>query len=175
MHILLMEALLGLDFIEANGCVRDPAQGDCFFKSRALVTLLLQKKQRCSTFWGSSTNSEQLLTVSMKETVCIPPKHEVQVLGMMHCELKNGIWVLEAAHSHTTKTIPVANAVVRPEKGIVPVEVLNPGFETITIYAGDIVAKIEHMDTSQMLIVSSLNAQDEQKPQMSSRYPRRKS
>ena len=31
---LPMEAFLRLEFIQAHGCVLDPAQGDCFVKSR---------------------------------------------------------------------------------------------------------------------------------------------
>ena len=42
---------------------------------------------------------------------------------------------------------------MKPEKGVVPVQVLNPGTESITIYAGDIVAKMEYMDTSKALLV----------------------
>ena len=167
---LPMEALLVLDFIQAHGCVLDPAQGDCFVKSRG-VTLPLQQKQKCSEFQGSSLSSAQLVTsvtVSIKETVRIPAKHEVQVLGMAHDELQKGTWILEAASSHIKKQIHVANAVVKPEKGAVPVQVLNPGTETITIYAGDIVAKMEHMDTSlssQTSLVGSLKvAEDEQEP-----------
>ena len=166
---LPMEALLGLDFIQAHGYVLDPAQGDCFIKSRG-VTLPLQQKQKCSESQGSSLNSVQLLTsvtVSIKETVRIPAKHEVQVLGMAHGELQKGTWILEAASSRIKKQIHVANAVVKPEKGVVPVQVLNPGTETITIYAGDIVAQMEHMDTSQALLVGSLKvAEDEQEPQI---------
>ena len=151
-------------------CVLDPAQGDCFVKSRG-VTLPLQQKQKCSEFQGSSLSSAQLVTsvtVSIKETVRIPAKHEVQVLGMAHDELQKGTWILEAASSHIKKQIHVANAVVKPGKGAVPVQVLNPGTETITIYAGDIVAKMEHMDTSlssQTSLVGSLKvAEDEQEP-----------
>ena len=166
---LPMEALLGLDFIQAHGCVLDPAQGDCFIKSRG-VTLPLQQKQKCSESQGSSLNSVQLLTsvtVSIKETVRIPAKHEVQVLGMAHGELQKGTWILEAASSRIKKQIHVANAVVKPEKGVVPVQVLNPGTETITIYAGDIVAQMEHMDTSQALLVGSLKVtEDEQELQI---------
>ena len=104
------------------------------------------------------------VTVSIKETVRIPAKHEVQVLGMAHGELQKGTWIFEVASSHIMKQIHVANAVVKPEKGVVPVQVLNPGTETITIYA---VAKMEHMDTSQTLLVGSLKvAEDEQEPQI---------
>ena len=134
------------------------------------MTLPLQQKQKCSESQGSSLNSVQLLTsvtVSIKETVRIPAKHEVQVLGMAHGELQKGTWILEAASSRIKKQIHVANAVVKPEKGVVPVQVLNPGTETITIYAGDIVAQMEHMDTSQALLVGSLKvAEDEQEPQI---------
>ena len=107
------------------------------------------------------------VTVSIKETVHIPAKHEVQVLGMAHGELQKGIWILEGASNHIKKPIHVANALVKPEKGVVPVQVLNPGTETITIYAGDIVANMEHMNTSQTLMVGSLKvAEDEQEPQI---------
>ena len=131
------------------------------------MTLPLQQKQKCSESQGSSLNSVQLLTfvtVSIKETVRIPAKHEV---GMAHGELQKGTWILEAASSRIKKQIHVANAVVKPEKGVVPVQVLNPGTETITIYAGDIVAQMEHMDTSEALLVGSLKvAEDEQEPQI---------
>ena len=118
------------------------------------------------------------ITVSIKETVRIPAKHEVQVLGMAHGELQKGTWILEAASSRIKKQIHVANAVVKPEKGVVPIEVLNPGTETIMIYAGDIVAQMEHMDTSLALLVGSLKvAEDEQEPQIDylERYLERKS
>ncbi|KAL5488507.1 hypothetical protein EMCRGX_G017449 [Ephydatia muelleri] len=66
--------------------------------------------------------------------------------------MAKGTWILEAASSHVKKQIHVANSVVKPEKGVVPVQVLNPGTESITIYAGDIVAKMEYMDTSKALL-----------------------
>ena len=148
---LPMEALLGIDFILQNGCVLDPAEGKIIVRSKAGMTLTLQgKTPKCYIVKKRTT-----ACVTLKNTIRIPPFHEVDVSGVVVGDLEQGPWLIDST-GLSKKAIQVANALVVPKNGTVPVRLMNSSRQPVTVYRGDSLARMELLKSSEGVTIGSL-------------------
>ena len=152
---LPMEALLGMDFILQNGCILDPAAGKIRVRSKPGMTLPLQSNvPRCDAAKLCTT-----ACVSLKETIKIPPLHEVEVNGTFTGELEPGPWLRESS-GVPKRTVHVANAIVIPRNGMVTMRLMNSSCEPVTVYHGDLIARMELLKSSEVVTIGCLSTEE---------------
>ena len=152
---LPMEALLGMDFILQNGCILDPAAGKIRVRSKPGMTLPLQSNvPRCDAAKLCTT-----ACVTLKETIKIPPLHEVEVNGTFTGELEPGPWLIESS-GVPKKTVHVANAIVIPRNGMVTMRLMNSSCEPVTVYQGDLIARMELLKSSEVVTIGCLSTEE---------------
>ena len=119
------------------------------------MTLPLQSKvPRCDAAKLCTT-----ACVALKETVKIPPLHEVEVNGTFTGELEPGPWLIESS-GVPKKTVHVANAIVIPRNGMVPVRLMNSSCEPVTVYHGDLIARMELLKSSEGVTVGCFSTEE---------------
>ena len=147
---LTTEAILGIDFLEANKCTLDMGNRTlCFPGSQSL---------RVSP--ASSTSPVSPITVSLVDTVRIPPESELEVMAHVHtdnhpkCTQLTQPCMLEQT---PLKRLPVcvARALVTPSPAGVPIRLLNPSAETVTVYKHTSVAIMEPIDSASISQVNT--------------------
>ena len=152
---LPMEAHLGMDFILQNGCVLDPAAGKIVVGSKPGMTLPLQgKAPKCDTMKKCTT-----VFVILKDTIKISPFHEVDVCGVFVVDLEQGPWLIDST-SMSKKAVQVANALVMPKNGTVPVRLMNSSSQPVTVYSGDSLAKMELLKSSEGVAIGCLSTEE---------------
>lgn len=151
---LPMEALLGADFIESNHCILDLANKECMFKDRR-VKLHLEKRRQPGLEPAVPSLTTCMAIVTAHDAITIPPKHEMEVLGATSPDVRQGTWILEASNAFK-ESLHVANCIVTPRCGTVPLRVLNLSSEVLTILPGEKLAIIERLSKSQGAVVATL-------------------
>ena len=153
---LPMEALLGMDFIVLNGCVLDPAEGKIVVRSKPGMTLPLEGKAPKRDQVKKYTTA----CITLRNTIKIPPLHEVDVCGLVGRDLEQGPWLIDSTSMSKKAAIQVANALVIPKNGTVPVRLMNSSCEAITVYCGDSLARMELLKSSEGVTVGSLTMEE---------------
>ena len=119
------------------------------------MTLPLQSKvPRCDAAKLCTT-----AYVALKEAIKIPPLHEVEVNGTFTGELEPGPWLIESS-GVPKKTVHVANAIVIPRNGMVPVRLMNSSCEPVTVYHGDLIARMELLKSSEGVTVGCFSTEE---------------
>ena len=139
---LTSEAILGKDFLRANKCVIDVGRDTLHFETRG-VTLSL----------NSPPGSQQVarVSVTLSETLEIPPRSEMEVMAKIPGAATEGTWMVEQGEKNSA--VLVARALVAPEQEEVPLRLLNVRDESITVKKGTTVAQ---MDAITMETVTSI-------------------
>ncbi len=135
---LTTEAILGLDFMEAHGCTLDTREKQLQFADRRVVANLSR-----STDLASCAVQAR---VTLEETVRVPGLSEMEVTGTVRglpAGVDREVWLMEGERSKRMAAM-VANAVVKPnDNNHVPVRLVNPREETVTIHRGTRIATLE--------------------------------
>ena len=139
-----MEALLGLDFIQQNGCVLDPANRICRIKNSS--TLHLEQKP------GPQPPSKGMGLLN--ETVHIPPRNEIEIAGSLSSPKMEGHLCMIEQTCGNRRGIYIANAAVIPNNGSVPLRILNPRPLRLSVYKGETLALIEELDMRHDTVVT---------------------
>ena len=107
---ITIEAILGLDFLEANSCVIDCGQKVLTFPSQKLSIPFLSK----------TTTEQGVATVGLvlKEKTVVPAGSEMEVMVKIAGPVTNGTWFV-GHKSATCNGVMVANAVVSPSSNVV--------------------------------------------------------
>ena len=132
---LSTEAIIGLDFLEhiqatidlVNEKIILPNDGGHF---------LLQK---------GCTNTDDgacSLTVCAMETIQVPPSSEMEIMATVQGQPCIGPWPLEGVQRGRLPVV-IARALVEPRAGCVPVRLVNPRSEPMTIYQNTTLATLE--------------------------------
>ena len=129
---LTIEAILGLDFMENNGCTLD-------LKCRLLTLADSTTIPLSPEVKPESTTQLAVLEIS---TLRIPPTSEVKVMGHVNGNISEYPHILEHL-SHKRLPVRVARALVIPSSLGVPVRLMNPTSETVTIYKTSNIATID--------------------------------
>ena len=130
---LTSEAILGLDFLEANNCTLEMADRKLTFPERGVAVSL----------YDSSPDPELLQArVTIDETLTIPPFSMLETMARVNGKVRGQTWLLQECR---TKQLPVkiANGLVNSTCDQVPVRVLNPSPDSRVVYKGTKIATVE--------------------------------
>ena len=154
---LTADAILGMDFLDANKCTLEMANKVLRFPNRG-VSISLQDP--------SSQPHIIQARVTLEETLSIPPFSEMEVMAKVSEGLHQGTWLLEECKS---KNLPVrvARALVNPITRTMPVRLLNLSSDTTTVFKGTKVATVEECDTAPIIRAMSVSTAAEKIPRVS--------
>ena len=138
---ITVEAILGMDFLEANKCVLDLCRGELVAKDVGMIPLQPQ-----------SSSKSSCLKVTLVETNAIPAASEVEVKARVCTPSDKHIWMVEGKSARLP--IRVARALVRPQNNLIPLRIVNTNLTPVTIYKGSTVAQAECMDEANIKVVS---------------------
>ena len=139
-HVYVMsgittEALLGLDFLESHQCSFDAGKKTFSF-SESGTKVLLRKGDDVETI--NSVNSS--LSLRLKNTVKLPPLSELETLAVADIQHPaGGTWLVEG-QSNGRHPVMVARGVVTANDEAIPIRLLNPSTEEVTLYGRSCVA-----------------------------------
>ena len=142
---LKAQAILGVDFLERNGCVINAAKRTLHLHGLAIP---LQTNPSLEVVQAS---------VLLQETLRIPGLSEVEVMVNSSHPLKDGTWLLEGMQE---KDLPclVARSLVTPVVGgdatCVLARLMNPASGTITLYKGTKIGRVERVEEAAVATVS---------------------
>ena len=130
---LTTEAIIGLDFLRQYNARIDIAKQELQLGEQ---TLPLKQPTR-------QTDNE--VKVRAETTTRIPPRSEMEIMACLEAETGPGTWLLEQSQGKKTTTV-IARALIETKSNRVPVRVLNPELEEVTIYAGAQIAALESVN-----------------------------
>ena len=144
---ITIEAILELDFLEANSCVIDCGQKVLTFPSQKLSIPFLSK----------TTKEQGVATVGLvlKEKTVVPAGSEMEVMVKIADPVTNGTWFV-GHKSATCNGVMVANAVVSPRSNVVPVRILNPRDEMVVLKKGTQIASMELLEQDPVINISTV-------------------
>ena len=87
--------------------------------------------------------------IAARETFTIGAMSEMETMGEMQSDCE-GTWITEAKQPRRTQVV-VARAIVTPQGGRVPMRLLNPKSEPLTIYKGTRLAIAEPIDPVEII------------------------
>eukprot|EP00731_Ephydatia_muelleri_P034801 Em0078g1a len=153
---ITIEAILGLDFLEANSCVIDCGQKVLTFPSQKLSIPFLSK----------TTTEQGVATVGLvlKEKTVVPAGSEMEVMVKIAGPVTNGTWFV-GHKSATCNGVMVANAVVSPSSNVVPVRILNPRDEMVVLKKGTQIASMELLEQDPVINISTVMKNAEVSPE----------
>ncbi|KAL5496553.1 hypothetical protein EMCRGX_G012859 [Ephydatia muelleri] len=153
---ITIEAILGLDFLEANSCVIDCGQKVLTFPSQKLSIPFLSK----------TTTEQGVATVGLvlKEKTVVPAGSEMEVMVKIAGPVTNGTWFV-GHKSATCNGVMVANAVVSPSSNVVPVRILNPRDEMVVLKKGTQIASMELLEQDTVINISTVMKNAEVSPE----------
>ena len=134
---LTSEGILGLNFLHQQNAVIDLASKTLHMRENGHLMKLGDMKE--------ARNSTPEPQVHAATTVEVPSRTCLQTTATLTAAVE-GIWEMEDA---TVKCRPyaVARSLVEPNGTEVPVRILNPTSEPITVYAGVLLGTLEHVAT----------------------------
>ena len=141
---ITIEAILGLDFLEANSCVIDCGQKVLTFPSQKLSIPFLSK----------TTTEHEVATVGLvlKEKTVVPAGSEMEVM----VKIAGPVTWFVGHKSATCNGVMVANAVVSPSSNVVPVRILNPRDEMVVLKKGTQIASMELLEQDPVINISTV-------------------
>ena len=154
---LTADAILGMDFLNANKCTLEMANKVLHFPNRG-VSISLQDP--------SSQPHIIQAQVTLEETLRILPLSEMEVMAKVSEGLHQGTWLLEECKS---KNLPVsvACALVNPVTPTMPVRLLNLSSDTTTVIKGTKLATVEECNTAPIIRVMSVSTTPVKIPRVS--------
>ena len=149
---LTAEAILGLDFMEAQESTIDTGK-KLFTLTRHGVSLPLSRH-------GAEVQSYPCMSVRLQETRCIPRQSEIEVVAQVDHLITGGNWIVEQDPKRSLPVM-VARAVVSPNRGEIPIRVMNVGNDAITMYRGTILAVAEELDGNHNVAIETVQHEKE--------------
>ena len=130
---LTTEAILGRDFLRDNHCVIDVGKSLIKFENAGITLNLM----------GSAHNSQIAhVSVIVDATLQVPGCSEIDIMAKVPSVAKGGSWIVESIPAKNN-AVMVARTLVSPCNQMVPVRVLNPRPERITVSKGTTIATME--------------------------------
>ena len=97
--------------------------------------------------------------ITLKETAVFPPLHEVDVIGLFTGELERGPWIIDSSGLPKSQ-VCIANALVIPRNGTVPVRLMNPSSLQGTLHCGDTLSTMELLNNSEGITIGCLSTEE---------------
>ena len=154
---LTTEAILGMDFLEANDCTIDIGKKQLLFPKLKLSIPLKD---------GAVAHIGVTLTTSLH----IPAMSEIEVTAKINGVSNTGTWLLKEKDSRKLP-VRVARALVCPNSNNVPVHLLNVESTSVTVYKNTQIATMERIEEGideDMINISTIESHNltEEKKQM---------
>ena len=134
---LTTDAILGLDFLEANKCILDLAKGK-----------MIVADQSVSLLPKSHGNKMASSTVTIPNTCVIPPHSEMEIIAHIQSD-EEGTWLVEGLTSPTLP-IMVARMLAIPQDQSVVVRVVNTDVLPVTVYKNSKIGTAELVNESEI-------------------------
>eukprot|EP00731_Ephydatia_muelleri_P014390 Em0008g110a len=131
---LVVDAILGLDFLQQHNCVIDVGKKLLKFPSVDL-SVGLQDAGRCKQV-------TQFVGVVNMHEITVPAVSEMEIIVKPLCNVGSGIWMIEN-NPTVSCGVMVARAVMCSNKETFPIRVLNPRDSSIVLQKGVELAKME--------------------------------
>ena len=140
---LSTEAILGLDFLEEHGCVINTQHRALHIQGKA-IPLKEDRPSQCSS----------AIEAFVQQNLHLPPLSEIEVMAvaLFPDSKEMGNTYLVEAKAQDKVPITVANAVVVPKQAemdnqlyCLPVRIINPSSENVTLHKGMRVARLEQI------------------------------
>ena len=131
---LVVDAILGLDFLQQHNCVIDVGKKLLKFPSVDL-SVGLQDAGRCKQV-------TQVVGVVTMHEITVPAVSEMEIIVKPLCNVGSGIWMIEN-NPTVSCGVMVARAVMCSNKETFPIRVLNPRDSSIVLQKGVELAKME--------------------------------
>ena len=156
---LLVDAILGLDFIERHHCVID-CENKVLKFPRVNLSVGMQND-------GNAVESQQSGTARLVTTqkVIVSPESELEIM-LKPTDSKDsiaGVWMVEN-NPKMPHGVIVARAIVCPNNGLIPVRILNPRDCSILLKKGAELAMMERVECDSISNVSTVNMSGEVSP-----------
>ena len=109
---------------------------------------------------GAEVQSYPCMSVRLQETRCIPRQSEIEVVAQVDHPITGGNWIIE---QDPKKSLPVmvARTVVSPNRGEIPIRVMNVGNDDITMHRDTIVAVAEQLDGNHNVAIKTVQHEKE--------------
>ena len=137
---LAVESIIGLDFLESQGCVIDLHN-----KLLQVGGLSIPLEHGQDTFDSQQIAAE----VAVVETLSIPPFSEIQTMASCNPVIDHRTWLIEGSRADLPVMIAGALVTSTPtgQGGYVPILIVNPLPTDVTIYKGTRVATASPLET----------------------------
>ena len=145
---LTSEAILGLDFLRKYKATISLGDEELFLAKGKLRVPL-----RSSTRKEKSTHP-----IRAVEEFHIPPRSEMIIMAQMSEPVNEGSWMVVSEWSDRPPAA-VARALVTPKWGKVPVRLLNPREESVTVGAGAAIATLELIEQPSDSVVANIDVE----------------
>ena len=132
---LVSESILGLDFLQENGCTIDLVKG-CLQLAKSGVSISV----------GQQQEGPRQVTVQLTSKIYIPPRSEIEILARTQHSIDGGTWLLDGRQVNNCSAL-VARAVVSPSNSNVIVHLLNPHSHSITVHQKTGIATLEEINS----------------------------
>ena len=140
------EAILGMDFLEANKCVFNIFKGELVAKDKGMIPLQ-----------PHSSSERSCHKVNLVETTVIPAASEIEVTAKVCTPNDNHVWIIEG--KMVKVPIRVARALVKLHKNLIPLRIINTNLTPVKLYKGSTLAHAECADEASINVVSQ-NAEE---------------
>lgn len=134
---LTSEAILGIDFLQAQRARIDLGQGSLYLRESGCEIPL-------STSESGQIQCVDSQQIRLSNTVELPPRAIMEVMGGF--EVQVGGTCLVEGNVTRKPHITVARSVVEPSTTETPVRIMNSSNEPVTLYAGTIIATLQPVE-----------------------------
>eukprot|EP00731_Ephydatia_muelleri_P012982 Em0007g292a len=143
---IMVEAILGLDIVNAHNGIIDCGSKRLTFPSRNISVPL--QMQSCPL-------QQNPIGLIVKEKIVIPAASEVELMVDLATPVAKGTWVV-TGNTSARHGVMVAHAVVCPNAKPVPVRVVNPREEIVVLKKGTEIAHMELLEQDPVIEISTV-------------------
>ena len=148
---LVVDAIVGLDFIQRHNCVID--SGKKLLRFPAVNLSVGLHGIRAAADKNTTKNMESVGLVTMQK-ILVPPESEMELMVKAAGNVTEGVWMVEN-NSASIHGVMVARAVACPKDGLILIRVINPRHCSIHLKKGVELAKMELIEQDCISTVSA--------------------
>jgi hypothetical protein len=146
---LTSEAILGLDFLRVHDAIVDVKKSEICTGNKNVALHL--GPQSC-------VNGDAISKVCPSTSLTLPPHSEQVVMAECEGQPRSGPCIVEPGGGERLP-FAVARALVEPRDGRVPVRLLNPGSEAVSLHSGSVVAALDSVEAPSGNVVAGVSMQ----------------
>ena len=128
---LTVDVILGLDFLETHSCTVDIGRKTLHFTNRGTSVILHGSQGRVAA-----------IGVTISKTLQVPAYSEMEVMANMAQPKAPGTWIMEG----DATPVMVARSLLDSPNTQIPVRLMNPSDQPVTLYKGKRIATLEPVE-----------------------------